>query len=466
MNKLILSLLPLLLLACRPAGPTYTPEPQRLPDAFVAKAGSGELKSRWWEALGDAQLNGLIDQALAHSPDLRMAEARLRQSRALQGMQDAAGGPTLGVGAQVTRDHLSRNSEMLANLPVKPVNTDFTNHQLGFDASWEIDLFGHNRRLSEAAQARTDASAERLRDASLVLASEVARNYITYRTTQGRLALALEGLKAREELARLTGLQAQAGQVTRLEVQRAETDRQGFAASLSDFHIGLRQTLAALSTLTDLPIATLESRLGVALQPMAVPEAPAPGLPSELLKRRPDVRVAERELAAANADVGVAVADQYPRFSLLGTGGWASIQSGTLLTNASRTWSVGPQVHLPIFQGGRLRSQVRANEAAYEAASAAYRKVVLGAVGDVEVALTRMARSEERRLALEAAEAQQRRQAALTDLQLKAGEVSKATYLEAQKGLLGSEDQALQAGGQSLTALVALCKALGGGWNP
>jgi len=388
----------------------------------------------------------------------------LRQARAMQGIQDAAGGPELGVGGQVSKDRLSANGEMLANLPFKNIQTEFTNHQIAFDASWELDLFGHNRRLSEAAEARTEASVERLRDAGLVLSAEVARNYIDYRTWQQRLTLAQDNLKNHEELVRLTTLQARAGEVTSLEVQRAETSRRVQEASLADLRVGIRQSLAALSTLTDLPMATLESRLGEAPRPLTVPEAPAPGLPSDLLKRRPDLRAAERELAAANADIGVAVADRYPRFSLVGTGGWASVQSGTLLDSASRMWSVGPQVHLPIFTSGRLKRQVEANQAAFEAVSATYRKAILIAVADVEIALTRLARSEDRHRQLLDAETQQRRLVAMTELQWKAGEVSKITLLEAQRNLIGQEDQTLQASSQSLSALVSLCKALGGGW--
>jgi NodT family efflux transporter outer membrane factor (OMF) lipoprotein len=421
------------------------------------------LQSRWWEPLGDPQLNGLIEQALAHSPDLRVAEARLHQSRAVLGIQEATDSPQLGVGALVSKDRLSPNSEMLANLPFKNVNTEFTNHQIAFDASWEIDLFGHSRRQVEAAGARIEASTERLRDAGLVLSAEVARNYIEYRTGQRRLALAQDNLKTQEETVRLVALQVQAGEATQLEVQRVGTSRRALKANLEDILTGLRQSLSALSTLTDLSLAELESRLGEGSLLMAVPQAPAPGLPSDLLKRRPDLRAAERDLAAANADVGVAVADQYPRFSLVGTGGWTSIQSGNLLTNASRMWSIGPQVHMPLFQSGRLRSQVKANEAAYEVASATYRKAVLSAMADVEVALTRLARSEERRQQLEGAAAHQEKLVALTELQLKTGEVSKLALLESRRSLISQEDQALQAHSQSLSALVALCKALGGG---
>ena len=285
------------------------------------------------------------------------------------------------------------------------------------------------------------------------------------RTWQQRLILGLDNLKNHEELVRLTTLQARAGEVTSLEVQRTETSRRVQEASLADLRLGLRQSLAALSILTDLPMASLEAQLGDAAQSLAVPEAPAPGLPSELLKRRPDVRIAERELAAASADIGAAVADRYPRFSLVGTGGWSSVQSGTLLENASRMWSVGPQFHLPIFTSGRLKRQVEANQAVFEATSATYRKTVLTAVADVEVALTRLARSEDRRRQLLDAETQQRRLVSMTELQWKAGEVSKIALLEARRNLIGQEDQTLQARAQSQSALVSLCKALGGGWN-
>ena len=460
----LLFCLPFLFLGCRPVGPTYATPTTGLPEAFTASGGNRALTSRWWEPLHDARLNDLIQTALAQSPDLRIAEARLRQARAQQGIQDASGGPQVGLGGQLSRDRLSPNSGLLANLPVKGINPEFTTHQIAFDASWELDLFGHNQRLSEAAQARTEASTERLRDAGLVLSAEVARNYVDYRTGQQRLALAQANLKNHEELVRLTTLEARTGEVTSLEVQRVETNRQVYEAGLADLRLGLRQSLAALAVLTDLPMVTLEAQLGEASGPMVLPEAPAPGLPADLLRRRPDVRSAERDLAAASADIGVAVADRYPRFALVGTGGWASVQSGTLLENASRMWSLGPQFHVPIFNRGQLKNRVEANEAAFEAVSASYRKAVLTAVADVEVALTRMARSEERRRQLLDAEARQRQLAALTELQWKAGEVSKITLLEARRNLLGQEDQALQARSQSLSALVALCKALGGGW--
>lgn len=457
--------LPLLLLACRPVGPTYVPPRPAVPETFTAPGGATALKEAWWELLGDAQLDALVRKALVDSPDLQIAEARLRQARAQLGIQEAAGGPSLGASAKVTRDQLSRNSEGFANMPIKNPQTQFTNEQVGFDASWELDFFGRNRRLVEGARARAEAGADRLRDTALVLSAEVARNYIDYRQGQARLALAEATLGLHREGVRLAVLQEQAGEISRQDLARVETGRANQEASLAALRTGVRQSLAALSTLTDLPLASLEAQLGASRPLAAVPGAPPSGLPAELLQRRPDLRASERDLAAASADVGVAVADRYPRLTLVGTGGWNAISSETLLSRASRMWSVGPQLSLPIFNSGRLASAQRASEAAFEAARGTHRKAVLGAVADAEVALTRLARSEERRVQLEGAEAQVRRQVGFTQRQVEAGEVSRLALLEAQKNLAAQQDQTLQAHGQSLTSLVSLCKALGGGWE-
>ena len=197
---------------------------------------------------------------------------------------------------------------------------------------------------------------------------------------------------------------------------------------------------------------------------MAVPPAPAAGLPSDLLNRRPDLRGAERDLQAANADVGVAVAERYPRFSLVGNAGWNSIHSGTLLENASRNWSLGPQFSLPLFNQGLLKAQVRANQAGYDAALATYHKAVLTALADVDVAFTRLAQDERKRQQLLDAEARQGQILDLAQRQFQAGDIARTTLLQAQLGLLSQQDQSLQAQSQSLTALVSIYKALGGGW--
>lgn len=464
MKKLILLSLPLLFVACRPVGPTYTPPKVAVPDQFTSSGGAAASIPDWQTSWKDPNLQTLVKRALSDSPDIQVAEAKLRQARAQQGIQEAIGGPELGMGTKVSRDRMSENSGLISNLPAKNLKTEFTTYQVGFDASWEIDLFGRQRRLSEAARARTQVSEERLRDVRLVLASEVTRNYVEFRMGQQRLTLAQESLKHHGELVRLTRLRVTTGDAANQDLQRAETNRNNAEASLAGLQMGMRQSLAALSVLTTTPIAELDAELHDTVPLIAVPEAPASGLPSDLLKRRPDIRATERDMAAACADVGVAQAERYPRFSLLGSGGWASISSASLLSTASSTWSVGPQLSLPLFNRGRLKNRVRANEAAFDAASASYRKSVLNAVADVEVALNRVARSEDKRQRLVEAEQQYRQLVKLSELQAKAGEISKMSLLEARLALANQEDLKVQAHAQALTSVVSLQKALGGGW--
>jgi NodT family efflux transporter outer membrane factor (OMF) lipoprotein len=454
--------LPLLtaLLACRPVSVHADPKPA-LPAAYAVPTGTTPAAARWWTGFHDPALDALVSGALDQSPDIQAAQARFRQARALQGAADAQGGPNLNLNGKVTRDKLSTNSEMFANIPVKTVKTDFTNFQVGFDASWELDLFGHNRSLAGAAKARAEAASERLADARLVLSAEVARNYFELRGWQNRLDLAREITGILDEQVRIAAVARAAGETSDQDLRQAEQLRAAYRASLPTLQVALRQNLAALSALTGRDVQDLETRLSPAQPLPSVPPPPAAGVPSDLLNHRPDLRAAARDLAATSSDVAAAVSSLYPKISLVGQGGWNSIQSGTLLTNASRLWSLGPQLSLPLFNRGLLRSQVKANEAAFDVSLAGYHKAVLTAVADVDVAFTRMARNEERRQELQEAETRQRAMAALTDRQFQAGDVSKASLLQARRALLDQQDQLVQAHGQSLTALVAIHKTLG-----
>jgi len=464
MNKyLALPILPVLL-ACRPVGVDYARPKMPVPDAFAVTAGTQAPQLQWWIDLGDPILTRLITQAYAASPDLQLAEARLRQTRAQQGVQDAQGGPTVTMEGRVSRDLLSANGEQFANVPIPHPILGFTNYQAGFDASWELDFFGHQRRLSEAALSRTQSSAEQLSDARLVLAAEVARTYIELRTGQQRLLLAGARTRQLEQLLQLTQVAVQAGDSSRQDLQQAELNLASFRATVPELEVSLRESLTSLATLTAQPVDTVQAQVGGEGKLMAVPPAPAAGLPSDLLNRRPDLRGAERDLQAANADVGVAVAERYPRFSLVGNAGWNSIHSGTLLENASRNWSLGPQFSLPLFNQGLLKAQVRANQAGYDAALATYHKAVLTALADVDVAFTRLAQDERKRQQLLDAEARQGQILDLAQRQFQAGDIARSTLLQAQLGLLSQQDQSLQAQSQSLTALVSIYKALGGGW--
>lgn len=453
------------LLACRPVGVDYTRPKTPLPDAFPVASGAKAPQMQWWTGLGDPILTRLITQAFAANPDLELAEARLRQARAQQGVQDAQGGPTVSLDGRVSRDRLSSNGELFANVPLPDPKVNFTNYQVGFDASWELDFFGHQRRLSEAALSRTQSSAEQLNDARLVLTAEVARTYIELRTGQQRLVLAEASTRHLEQLVQLTRIAVQAGDSARLDLHQAELNLAGFRATVPQLEVGLRESLTSLATLTAQSVEQVQAQVGPTAPLMAVPPAPAAGLPSDLLNRRPDLRAAERDLQAANADVGVALAERYPRFSLVGNAGWNSIQSGTLLQNASRNWSLGPQFSLPLFNQGLLKAQVRAHQAAYDASLAIYHKAVLVALADVDMAFTRLAQDERKRQQLLDAEARQHQILDLTQRQFQAGDIARTSLLQAQRILLNQQDQSLQAQSQSLIALVSVYKSLGGGWE-
>jgi len=465
-NLLVLPVLLVLpaLLACRPVGVDYARPPMDLPASFAVPAGEQAPRLQWWASLGDPILTQLITKAYAASPDLKLAEARLRQARAQQGVQDAQGGPTVSLDGKVSRDRLSRNGEAFANIPIPDPELNFTNYQVGFDASWELDFFGHQRRRSEAAASRTESSAEHLNDARLILAAEVARAYIELLTGRQRLVLAEAITQKLEQLAQLTQIAVQAGESARQDWHQADFNLYGFRATVPDLEIGVRESLTSLATLTGQRVDQVQAEVAPSAPLMGVPPAPASGLPSDLLNHRPDLRVAERDLQAANADVGVALAERYPRFSLVGNAGWNSIQSGTLLQNASRAWSLGPQLSLPLFNQGLLKSQVRANQAAYDAALATYHKAVLTALADVDVAFTRLAQDERKRQQLLEAEARQEQILGMVQRQFQAGDVARTTLLQAQRSLLIQQDQNLQAQSQSLLAFVSICKSLGGGW--
>ena len=334
-KALILSVLSLTL-ACRPVGSNYERPKLPLPEHFAVATGAASVAADWWTSLADPGLDALVQRAFSASPELRIAAARLRQARALQGIQEAQGGPTLNLAGKVTRDQLSRNGEMFANIPFPNPKTEFTNYQVGFDASWELDFFGHQRRLAEAAGARSAAGAERLQDARLILAADVARNYLELRAYQQRLELAGEAVRTLDGLLAVARSAHAAGETSKLELGQTELLRGNYQALLPALELGLRQNLTALATLSNQSVEALQAQLGPARPLAAVPAPPAAGVPSDLLERRPDLRAAERDLAAANADVAVAVSNLYPRFILAGQGGWNSIQPGSLADTAQR----------------------------------------------------------------------------------------------------------------------------------
>lgn len=452
-------------------GPDYQrPEFERgLAAAFDGRSDSGAPAARveqaWWRAFGDAALDALVEQALARSPDIEAAQARIRQARASAAM--AAGGqlPQIGAAASVSRDRISRNSELMANNPLPDPQTTFTAYAAGFDASWEIDLFGRTARQVQASRARSQAAEAGARDARLQVAAEVARNVIEYRALAQRLDNANRDAAYAGELLRLAQLQRGAGLASDSDVHGAQDDQARSAAVVPALEARRHAVLAALTVMLDSDIARVRSVLAAQRPIPQVPEFVDVGVPSELLRRRADVREAERQLAAATADIGVAVADQYPRLTLVGSLGLDSIHPGQLTDAMSRAWSVGPSLALPLFSGGRLREQVKVREAGRDAALAAYRKAVLAAVADTETALVGFDRERGRLADLGRSRSALRDNVALAGQRYRAGETARIELLAAQRALAAVEDQWLQSRQARAIGLLALVKALGGGWN-
>ena len=464
----------LLFTGCTTVGPDYqAPEAQQAPSAYLAASEPGwqvqnQAWLEWQQWLPDELFASLLKSALDHNPDVQMALAHLAQARAEQAVQAGTTGPNVEAAAKVSDDRLSTQGELFANLPPSmAVKNQFDNRQLGFDASWELDLFGYQRRLNEGAKARTESIQAHAQDVRLSLAAEVARNYVELRLNQQRSRLLKAQIEPLAQSLQLTQQAVQAGELAASELARLRNALSNLQADEPLLAQSRRQNLLALSVLTALPAAELQERLEQNAEGMSVPPVPPPppsGLPADLMRHRPDVIAAERDLAAANAEVGVAVALQYPRLNLIGSAGWNSIHSDNLLDSASRMWSVGPALSLPIFESGRLQNQERAARANLQAAQAQYHKTLLAAVADVDGALQRLAQNEQRRVQLVQAEQAQATVLRLTQRQWAAGEAARLNVLEAQRALAAQTDLSVQAQAQSVLNVVALYKALGGGF--
>lgn len=461
-------LLPLFLAASALAGctvgPTYVKPEVKAAPQWSEPASVGQVDLAWWQRFGDPQLTALVQRAVAGSPDLAQARARLAEARA---NRDAVAGgrlPSVTAKGSATENVLSENGQ----LPLKQIplfSRDFPLFDLGFDASWEVDLWGRQTRRMQGAEARVEAAEYARRDVMLSLIAEVARSYLDLRGSQADQASA-EGLAAADaELARLTGLRFDAGEASRLELDRAESAAKTSAASIPDARARAAGIAYRIATLLGEPPEQVVPDLLVA-QPMpASPDEILVGVRSELLERRPDVRRAERELAGASADIGVATADLFPRFSLFGGIGQQAQHVGDLFSTDSTRLQIGPSFSWPIFSRGTIRAQIRAADARADAAAAKYEGVVIGALSDSEAAINRFLNA---RATLAEAEAARDREAAayaLAEKRQASGEDDRLTLARAHQSLLAAERRRDSAASAKAQAAVALFKALGGGWS-
>jgi multidrug efflux system outer membrane protein len=452
-------------------GPSYHPAPANAPATWSLPVPEGltdkaSAPSSWWATFNDAELDSLIERAIQSNLDLRIAEARVRQARAVRGGSLADLMPTVNATAAADRARQSQNQPFFGALPL-PANFPFeySVYQVGFDASWELDLFGGKRRALEAANADWESAIEARNDTLVSFLAETGRNYVELRGTQQRLQIAEGDVALQREALELTRLRLQGGVATELDVTRAAALLAGMQAAIPPLETSLRSAMYGLAVLTGQPPDVLVNELS---PPSALPPVPPRvpiGLPAELLRRRPDVRRAERQLAAETARIGVAKADWFPKLSLTGDVGAESVSVNNLFAPGSRFWSLGPSLQWKALDFGRVRAEVDAQTAVQQEALVTYQKTVLAALQETETAILAYAQEQERRRALADAALQNRHALNLADGLYKNGRVTFLDVLDARRTLYASDDQLALSDLSVSLDLIALYKALGGGWE-
>ncbi|TLN13667.1 efflux transporter outer membrane subunit, partial [bacterium] len=384
--------------ACSTVGPDYLTPKLDVPDRWsrMEQAAAAESPAapvaelgRWWQVFADPLLSQLVDEALRASPDLRSATAKLREARARRVVSAAGLFPQVTASGSASRSESSKETGSGASRELFSV---------GFDASWELDLFGGVRRGVEAAAADLAAVEASLHDSQVTLVAEVARSYTEVRTLQTRLGIARTNLNSQTETLQLTQWRAQAGLVSSLDVAQARTNQEQTRAQIPSLETSLAEAEHRLDVLLGKTPGTLHPRLAAGGSLPTTTEQIAVGIPADTLRQRPDVRAAERQLAAATARVGVAQAARYPSFKLSGSIGLEALTVGALGNGATSSLLAG--ITAPIFNAGRLSSQVEIQDALREQAQVAYEKTVLGALQDVENALVALRSNRERSAAL------------------------------------------------------------------
>jgi len=428
-----------------------------LNQGLTAKEMDPQTLAAWWTQFNDPELSSLIERAAAGNLDLKKAQARVREARARRGLAKADLFPTLdalGTGSQ------SRSSEETGS--GKTVDL----FHLGFDAGWELDIFGGLRRSAEAAEANLQASQEGRRDVLVSLLAEMALNYIEVRTNQARIAVAEANLESQSETYQLIVWRYEAGLSDELAVQQARYTLENIRSQVPVLRTGLEESMNRIAVLLGEQPGQVHKELE---QPMPIPVTPlrvAVGLPADVLRRRPDVRRAERDLAAQTAKIGVAAADLYPKFKLSGSIGLEALSLDNLFSFGSRILTGGLRISWPIFHAGAIRQNIEVQSAVQEQALIAYEAALLQALEEVENALVAYAEEHARRQSLIETTRAAQRVAQLTQDKYQAGLTDFGTVLEAQRTLWSFQDQLTKSDGTVSINLVRLNKAMGGGWIP
>jgi NodT family efflux transporter outer membrane factor (OMF) lipoprotein len=448
-------------------GPNYHEPAANPPAEWATPLAGGETNgtlddSRWWKTFQDPELDSLIGRAAESNLNLRAACARVRQARLEQSMTKAEFWPTIDATASYTANRFSATG-LFPFPPGEPLAANL--YQAGFDSAWELDVFGGTRRSVQAAGAELAAAEYGRRDILLTVYGEVARNYIQARAFQRRLAVLRENIGAQQDILNLTRDLFSRGLATDLDVQQGAALLATTQSQEPTLDTGFRDCAYRVAVLLGQPPgALLEELTNRAPVPAAPPSVPV-GLPSDLIHRRPDVQQAERRLAAATARIGVAKADLFPKFSLTGDVGLESIQASDWFNYGSRYWTAGPMAQWRIFDAGIIRANIHLQTARQEEALANYEQALLAAFEDVEGMLTAYAHEQVRRLSLQRAVEADEHAVRLADDLYRHGLADYLRVLESQRSLYQGQDALIDSDQAVSSNLIALYKALGGGWE-
>jgi NodT family efflux transporter outer membrane factor (OMF) lipoprotein len=457
-------------------GPDYQPPTMKLPaqwkgidERTVGTQSAKRDLSGWWRSFDDPLLDEIVAQALSSNLDQKIAEARIREERAYLVISRAGLYPGIDATGYYTRQRYSANTPFGFFPQLLPRDENI--YEAGFDASWELDVFGGIRRGVEASKAELAASIENARDVRVSLLAEVARDYVAVRVLERRLQIAKANLRDQNDSLKLARARFEQGFAPELDVFEARSLLETTQAQVPALESELAQAIHRIGVLLGREPDALQAELSdiASIPGIADPDAIAvqipASLPSDLLRRRPDIRAAEREIAAATARVGVATADLYPKFSIIGTAGLESISPSDFFFGTSRMWQVGPTMTWPIFEGGRIRAYIEVRNAQEEQALLSYRKTVLLALGEVEDALVAYTKERTRHQALAASAEDFQRSALLARDRYEEGYATYLDVLEAQRSLYTAQDSLAQSDQQIIDDLIAIYKALGGGWQ-
>ena len=455
----------LIMAGCK-VGPNYQGAPKVAPNATQAAAftrappgvtATTPVLAKWWEALGDPQLNQLIESALEHSPDIRAAQARLRQSRA--GLR------------QQQRNQLPKSSGsaafLHAHLPSTPLGLSSADvYNIGFDATWEVDLFGGTRRAIEAASAEAQAVDADLADTHVQLSAEIAQAYVELRDQQQRLALIRKSADLEEQILTLTQQRRAQGVASDLDVERIRTQVENTKQTLIPLDAQISESLDQLAALTGREPGALDAVLTAASPLPKLPETVAVADPGALLKQRPDIRAAEWRLVSSNAQIGEHEADWFPKLTLIGDLGFSSTTPGHLLRSGNFMWIGAPLLQWNALDFGRTKAKVDQARAGFEEQEAKYESTVLGALRDANVALSRYGHQRDNVLSLRNVEESATHAAVLTQQRYRAGTTSALDWLDAERTRFSAEQNRIAGDAELIKDYVALQKSLGLGWQP